>query len=337
MDELGRICYFISFRYLDDEPDKWVTEFRKHLHTEFGLRTGWTPESQFYCDYSKDNTAEGSIEGFIRTGIAHADLFIAFVSNAVLKSSYCKDERHAFKRVCEEKGWNFANRTFLVRLDEARAPDILRDLRKKYEFYVGQGVDARRICHPTPKDGHREWVDYRALVNSVAGRMHQALAAEDETPRAAQLSPDPRPANKPIVQTVKDNRQIYIDGVGRDGKFAKDTADKLRSRGFPHAYSNPEEGDPNVGFANYVDDSDVVVILRKHSQKQRVQSRHEDARKRFIAGRKPKELKNVLLIDAAPGSRMPENTEERVIDARGNASPSQCAHRIDVEMSNERA
>lgn len=346
MDEHRNPHYFVSFCYDDDievngRPG-WVANFTKELEVKYGdevglpfLRAGQEAKKKgFGYSFSK-NAGQGSIDEWIEGDIKKSDFLIVVLSPHLRRSEYCTSERQLFlSQVCKNNRSEFDKRVFIVQLDRDTLPDDLRGMRGTYPFFKelkGAGAGrVERLGYPLPIPGRD--TDYFNAVSKLA-----VLMKESTHTYFPETKSQGTPAKKPAMSFAsKQSHRIYVEGAAPiDSKFVRDTAAKLRDRGFTntefsevHKGVDPQQADPEVDFKNLVDKSEIVVVLRQNAQKTFARNRHSDARRRFSNYKfEKKDPRNVMLIDAADSGTMAEDLEKRIFSL-AKAQPHQCADRI---------
>ncbi len=355
MDE-GRIHYFVSFAYKDnerprDEPAGWVSTFADDLDRYLKQITN-LDDDQISRTLSEDDRKSAAVTDYIEKRIRKADLFVAFVSNSVMGSELCGQERQAFIRECNRAGVKAANRTFVIQLANL-VPEELTTCRGRYRFFK-EGASknvVQPLCLPVPgsKSHPDDYATYNASVYEVAYNMWEALLDEGIKPTVGKknLAQRTTPAKKAFVSLSSKadegrprDRRVFVHGIGPDAPLVKQVTKKLRDKGFLKANYSVDaptlsfgRGDPNVEFQNGVMGNDIVVVLREKADQGEVVLRHQFAAKQFA---KPgKDQRHALLLDAARDSSLENDEENRVIvlRPRRRASAAQCAERILAETS----
>ncbi len=206
----SRFDIFISYAHVNDKPlpgvgEGWVTTFVQGLKTYLGREIGRRDAGRLWMDYELRGSE--AVTPGIHNVLAEARTLVLFLSEAYMKSSWCREELARFtERVGEEPGRIFAVEVSPLRSAADPLPDLL-----KYRFWVEDARGKpRTLGDPWPDATQRE---YYTGLEDLARDLAATLA---DLPRK-----DPGPGDF----------TVFVNGGQDDLRLVRDTAARLREQG----------------------------------------------------------------------------------------------------------
>lgn len=319
MDQHGNPRYFISFAKDDNRPPDiapygglkyeakgWVHGFKEALADKLGTKIGRKRFSDFYYP---ENETQGTVPDLIASNIRMSDALVAIISGNSNVSSWCDQERQLFRKMCSKRGFNPTERFFIVRLSNTPLPADFPPHTLYDDFWHPNG---RKFADPTPATTNDE--HFHNGIVRLADRMAKLFKKSHP-----HLAEKPGRASSPVG---KHPQRVYVDGPPEDVDFVIKVARHLAGKFKPpvtylpaHDQSAPHaSSEPDSQFIDFVDESDVVVVVRKTGSPIYMMKRHTDARNRYLELGSDKNYKNVIGIDAGHDSLSVSQCAQRVID-----------------------